>query len=290
MPIRFTPSGLLKLQTIGEAIDTDCSVHVLPSGELTLSDKEIKDERPRKWRSDRRAAASPQSARSDAAASFGRGRPQEGRTQELAGLGDRYWGATILEMDDGIWVVAPSEPLGSDGPSVTFAVAVPDDQTLLPKGWAFIKADGKYRPIGPRHTNFPHHDVCAYVPDDGTWSRGMPLYVLLNLYSGWAFRHFYLLNFGRWIGRQIGASALYRRREFQPDEWCGCDNPKRYKDCHMESDVAVPEEQARREHHRKLGPPDAQRIVPDVIAAFAQSNFRKAPSISTLYMSLGFYS
>ena len=179
----------------------------------------------------------------------------------------------------GLWVVAPSNPLGADGPRFTLAVFLPVNPDVTPTNcaWAFSKLGQFPKFIGPRHTNFPNHDICAQGTDDAAWVPSEGVRPLLNLHSTWLLRHCYLAEFGRWPGRQWGATALYRRTEFHPDEWCGCGVTARYRNCHMEADLCLSEENARAEHLRIMGMEYVLRWPPRAVKVFARSAWQKVP-------------
>lgn len=107
--------------------------------------------------------------------------------------------------------------------------------------------------IGPRHTNYPHGDICAFDPEDQTWNRGDPLVVLLDLHVVWIVRHLHLRKFGRWPGRQVLHTAYERLREQQPGELCGCGSTRRYGDCCRPRDARKDPYQALREHVQRVG-------------------------------------
>jgi hypothetical protein len=152
-----------------------------------------------------------------------------------------------------------------------------------PRAWAFWKLGDFPKFIGPRHTNFPDASICAFVPDAATWNQSDGLVALVDLYSTWVFRHLYLQHFGRWPGPQHGPTALYRRTEFSPDEWCGCSSGKRYGDCHEAADRILPEDEAAAEHRRVMGSDYRDRKPPRSISKFVRSRFKKVPSFKEVY-------
>ncbi len=191
-------------------------------------------------------------------------------------VSDRYGGRFVLSKN-GLWVVAPSSPLGSDGPQFHLVVFLPFKWGHRPQGWAFSKLGRFPRLVGPRHTNFPDHSICAQGLDDGAWYPPDGIVALLNLYSTWLFRHLYFAETGRWPGRQWGPSALYRRTEFVSGEWCGCGQTARYQDCCQAADLAVPKERGELDHLQLTGLPYVERRAPPAVMNFARSGWKKVP-------------
>jgi len=107
--------------------------------------------------------------------------------------------------------------------------------------------------IGPRHTNFPHGDICAYNREDQTWHRGASLVTLLDLHVVWIVRHMHLRRFGRWPGRQVLHTTYERLQEMRPGELCGCGSADRYKDCCQPEDEQADPFRALKEHLDHVG-------------------------------------
>lgn len=203
----------------------------------------------------------------------------------LAGLEDLWkaYPTSIMEGDHGLWITVTSKPLGNDGPQAIFVVACPHGAKYEPRAWAFWKLGDFPKFIGPRHTNFPDASICAFGPQDGAWERSDGLVPLIDLYSTWVARQLYLQHFERWPGRQHGASALYRRTEFRPEEWCGCGSDLRYANCHQPADESLSDDDAAEEHRRIFGSDYGPRSVPKSVKKFVRSAFRKVPAFKDAY-------
>lgn len=289
MATRLTPQARSKLIEVGDALDIDQQLAVGTGGEVFVNPLEERaDDAERKCKGPTGRQGQQRWA------GQGSGSRQETGQSEAARFGSRSLSdhylageAASVELYDakfhrtaaGIWVVAPSNPLGADGPTFNLAVFLPENPEIRPRsfGWAFSKLGPFPKFVGPRHTNFPHHDICAQGADDDAWVPSDGVRPLLNLYSSWLFRHCYLLEVGRWPGRQWGASALYRRTEFHPDEWCGCGESKRYRDCHLKSDTSLSDEDAAAEHVKIMGSEYGPRNPPKAVKAFARSAWKKPP-------------
>lgn len=289
MTLRLAPPVRSKLIEVGDALDIDQQLAVGDGGEVFVNpheeseeDAERECEGPSGGQGSQRGPGQCVRARQEAGSgAFARFRG--GPLAELYLLGEsevrERYDANFIVSGNGLWVVAPSMPLGAGGPQFHLAVAFPFSLGLKPLGWAFNRLGGSPRAVGPRHTNFPDHSICAQGRDDGAWYLTDGVRPLLNLYSTWLLRHLYLAEFGRWPGRQWGPSALYRRSEFHPDEWCGCGRSARYKDCCQSADRDVPDEQARQEHFRVTGNHYPERHVPQGVVDFARSGWKKVPTI-----------
>jgi len=254
MNCRLTDAQLAHLRTVGEALDKDVFPHVFRNGFVALA-------APEDPPSMEQADVKRRTARGSPAGSWPRTEAESWRTSgETAPI--RVWNeqavrASVLEElyvtyptqfiegDHGLWIIVASYPLGNGGLQVTFVVGYPYTEKVAPRAWAYWKLGDFPKVIGPRHTNFPDGSICAFVPDDTTWSRADGLLALIDLYSTWVIRHLYLEHFGRWPGPQHGPTALYRRIEFSPDEWCGCGSGRRYRECHEAADRLLSEDEAR---------------------------------------------
>ena len=286
MNFRLTEKQLAHLRTVGEAIDNDVFPHVFQNGLVALAAPEVASsmeqangerERPRgsaagSWP---RPETGPRRTPGETAPVWSGGK-QATRVPVLEELYASY-STQFIEGDHGLWVIVTSTPLGQDGPHVTFVIAYPYSEKGPPRAWAFWKLGGFPKFIGPRHTNFPDASICAFVPDDGTWSRADGLVALVDLYSTWVLRHLYFEQFAQWPGQQHGLTALYRRSEFSAAEWCGCGSGYRYGQCHQAADKLLPDEDAGDEHRRILGSDYCCRKPPKSIMRFVRSGFRKAP-------------
>lgn len=154
---------------------------------------------------------------------------QQKYLSEMSVVIEAYPSTHIWTEENGIWLVTNSALLDGSNLSATFLVCLPNDLTKFPKAWAFWNGLSW---IGERHTNFPDGSICAFEPSDRTWTPSEPLINLLDLYTLWAFKHYYLKEFGKWPGYQVAHIAYERHLEFSDDEFCGCNNfNKKYKDC-----------------------------------------------------------
>lgn len=289
MTTRLAPHVRSKLVEVGDGLDNDAQLAVGNAGEVFLNRVEESSEHaerecegPPRGQGPQRGFGqrlwSRQAAGSGASARLGGGHLAEHYLVGESEVRERY-DASFIASGNGLWVVAPIMPLGAGGPQFHLAIAFAFLIGLPPKGWAFSKLGQFPKAVGPRHTNFPDHSICAQGADDGAWYPSDGIRPLLNLYSTWVLRQLYLAEFERWPGRQWGPSALYRRTEFQPQEWCGCGKATRYGECCYRSDLGVSEEEARQEHIRVTGGEYRQRRVPSVVMNFARSGWKKVPKI-----------
>lgn len=292
MNFRLTEAQLAHLRTVGEALDNNVFPHVFQDGFVALAAPEdapsmeqadAERQRPRGSATGSWTGTEARSRRaSSEAAPVRGGNEQAVQVSVLEELHVAY-PAQFIEGDHGLWIVVTSYPLGTGGPQVTFVVGYPYSEKLAPRAWAYWKLGDFPKFIGPRHTNFPDASICAFVPDDATWSRTDGLVALIDLYSTWVIRHLYLCHFGRWPGQQHGPTALYRRTEFSSDEWCGCGSGKRYGECHEAADRLVLDEKARAEHRHVMGSDYRGRKPPKSISKFVRSAFKNVPSFKDAY-------
>lgn len=288
--MRLSRQVFARLKTDGELLDTDDLQFVVGSGGevslLPIENKELNDGTFQQGTAGRQGSPRWQGAAGGEAPAapgppprFWGGSLREHYLDSLAEL-LAYFDAQVIQQQHGLWVVARVFPLGVDGPQFWLAIAVPFHQDSKPQGWAFLMKGNYVEPIGPRHTNFPDHSICADGEDEKGWYPIDGLRALVSLYSTWLFRQLYFQQFGLWPCRQWGATALYRRLEFHPDEWCGCGKNRRYRNCHMEADALLSEQEAVDEHIAKFGSPYRKRTVPSAVMSFARSNWNKVPLIS----------
>jgi len=287
MNCRLTEAQLAHLRIVGEALDNDVFPHVFRDGFVALAGSENAPsmEQEDVERQGARGSATGSRSRTEArsrrtsgeTAPVRRGTEQAVRVSVLEELHLAY-PTQFIEGDHGLWIIVTSCPLGRGGPQVTFVVGYPYSEKLPPRAWAYWKLGDFPKFIGPRHTNFPDGSICAFVPDDATWSRADGLVTLIDLYSTWVVRQLYLEHVGRWPGQQHGPTALYRRTEFASDEWCGCGSGRRYGECHELADRLLPEEEARLEHRRIMGSDYCDRKPPKSVSKFVRSAFKRVPS------------
>lgn len=289
MKISLAAQQLEKLAMLGQAIDVGHLTEVFDGGRvevLELNGKEVNDNEQRQ-RTGGPATGTRQGSQgawraSGESGTVGIGSEEVVQLAELDSLRQAY-PSQIIQGDYGLWVIVKAKPLGDDGPQVTFVIALPHDRRIDVKSWGFWKLGEFPKPIGPRHTNFPDQSICAFVPDDQTWTRDMGILALVDLYSTWVIRQLFFQNFGRWPGDQIGASALYRRLEFSNDEWCGCGSGEKYGECHAKSDRSMTDAEAEAEHLSVFKLPYVRRKVPISIQRFVRSGFAKIPTFQLAY-------
>lgn len=292
MDFRLTEQQLAHLRAVGEALDNDVFPHVYQNGLVALAAPEVatlmeqvnvEREKPRGSAAGSRPGSETGPWRTPSETpSFGSGGEQAARIPLLEELCASY-PTRIIEGDHGLWIIVTSAPLGRGGPQVTFVIAYPHSEKMTPRSWAFWKLGGFPKTVGPRHTNFPDASICAFGPDDGTWTRIDGPVALVDLYSTWALRHLYFAQFGKWPGQQHGLTALYRRTEFSASEWCGCGSGKRYDQCHEQADRLLADDVARDEHRRILGSDYCARKTPKSVMRFVRSGFTKIPSFGDAF-------
>ena len=286
---------ILKLKELGQALDIEQPVSVSGGGRVFLSDARERKESdhdqrqekrrpptyPRK-RTGRERRASGGARTPSAAAHF-----RSERAEVLYGVGAlelaREYSAKIFEEELGIWVAAKSKPLGVRGPLFHILVAVPFEQRIMPRAWAFHAIGPNCHPVGPRHTNFGDASICAFMKENRAWDYPDGLVRLVDLYSVWLLKQHHLAKFGWWPGPQVGPAALYRRLDFQSREWCGCLSGLKYENCHQQADSRVPDELAQFEFRRTFMFPYESRVVPPSIFLAAKSKWSQIPSMNQAY-------
>lgn len=195
----------------------------------------------------------------------------------------QHYQALAFEDRNGLWVVASSSPLGRHGPQVQFLIALPLDERLAPRAWAFEKAGPNLRLASLKHTNFPDASICAFVPEDNAWPNPNGLVGLVDIYTLWMIRKCHRDWFGWWPGPQYGSCALYRLKEFAAREDCGCGSDKRYGTCHMAADLLANPTAASAEFRRLFGGDYEDRRAPESILESARSRWRRMPSMGTVF-------
>lgn len=194
-----------------------------------------------------------------------------------------YYSASFIEDELGIWVAAKGKPLGRRGPCFHFLVALPFNQTIMPRAWAFRGIGNSPIPAGLRHTNFPDASICAFTKDNQAWDFSDGIVRLLDLYSVWTLKQLHLSVLGWWPGPQVGQLAFYRRLEFRSRERCGCLSGKRYGDCHQATDLLTDQSIGREEFRRSFACDFEDRHLPGCITQAARSRWKKLPSIREAY-------
>lgn len=288
MKIRLADNLLRNLSELGQAFDIGRSPAAFDGGRVGFLEPETEKESDddssgqRGPAAESRQGTAGRQGASDQGSRFGRA---ELEALYLAGLDDlrSAYPTLVFRVENGLWLVVRSRPLGTDGPQVVFVVAVPFVTVLTPRAWGFWRTGPCPAFIGPRHTNFPDASICAFGVDDGAWAFDDGLVRLIDLYSSWVVRHLYYMHFERWPGRQHGLSALYRRTEFHPDEWCGCGARARYRDCHQTADTMLNDEEARAEHIRVMGLDYCKRLPPACVTKFVRSSWKKPPALKQVF-------
>lgn len=194
-----------------------------------------------------------------------------------------HYEALAFEDGNGLWVVVKIEPLGTGGPLAHLLVAVPADRAITPRAWAFDEIGHGTSLFPLKHTNFPDASICAFTKSSLAWVREDGLLPLIDHYSLWIAKSLHRTIFGWWPGTQVGACALYRRREFVARELCGCESGKSYSDCHQLADLMVPEELGRREFWRLFTSNYEDRKPPAAILKAAQSKWKRLPDMASIY-------
>lgn len=286
-----------KLQELGQALDIKQSVSVFDGGRVELNvvgeNKEIEygqrqaagrspaESRRRAWRQRRTSGGSRPSSEAPPFCSD--------QAETLYGA-DRLnlvlqYSARIFEDEAGIWVACKSRPLGARGPLFHLLVAVPFEQRVMPRAWAFRSIGPHAKPVGPRHTNFGDASICAFAKENCAWDYPEGLVRLIDLYSVWLLKHLWMSQFGRWPGPQSGAVALYRRQEFKPQEWCGCNSGLRYGECHHQADQRLPDALALIEFGQAFQFHYENRNVPPLVLDAARTKWARLPTIRQAYSS-----
>lgn len=296
------PDLVERLEELGRALDIEQSVSAYGGGRIRITDADhdevkenVKSEAEgssagsrqgrRSWPRSRRSRPRESGARRRSASESGTFRSEQAQSlyaTEIRSLAEQY-DIKCAEEQFGIWVAAKSQPLGSRGPLIHFLIALPFKQEIMPRSWCFGDLGNRAKLLGLRHTNFPDASICAFVKEDRTWNYPDGLIALADTYSVWALRQIHNQVFGWWPGPQLGVSALYRKTEFQPNEFCGCSSGKRYRDCHLASDLLVDEQAAQAEFRSLFRTEYKNRDVPPVVFNAAQNRWRIWPEIREAY-------
>lgn len=207
------------------------------------------------------------------AASTACARYQAAYENQLNDVWDSYPDTRVWVQDDGMWLQANSAILEGLGKKATFLVAVPFQPQLRVRSWAFWTTIIGVSWLGPRHTNWPDGDICAYTSDDGTWGAGGSVVKLLDLNTLWALRQLHFEEFGRWPGYHSAPHPYERITELRGDEFCGCDRSDRlYRDCCQERDLAEDQAQIATDFYCRYMR-NGLRSPPEEITQFALRRF-----------------
>lgn len=259
-----------QLRTIGEQLDVDRQPLVYEGG-VVMPDCASPSKNPPGNTGDGHVERQAQSRRSEAGSRQGASQrgPAEGegstgapapivgksgvspRIQcDLRAAADAYPQMRIVPAAEVAWLQTWVRPLSDMSESAFLLTQYPFDTRYPVRSWAWWDT-GVW--IGPRHTNYPHGDICSHEPKDLTWTRRSSLVVLLDLHVLWVVRHMHLRHLGRWPGRQVIHTPYERLREQRPDEMCGCGSTRRYQSCCQANDEGVDPVRALLEHRRRAG-------------------------------------
>ncbi|MBX9897279.1 MAG: hypothetical protein K2Y17_05165 [Qipengyuania sp.] len=195
----------------------------------------------------------------------------------------RHYGTLAFEDQHGLWAVVSSNPLGPGGPQINFLTGVIADRRVTPRAWAFERIGVRAKTMALKHTNFPDASVCAFVPEDRAWSPGEGLVAYADHLTIWAVKQLYREHIGSWPGPQFGFGALYRKLEFQPQEWCGCLSDKRYADCHQASDLLASDPPAHTEFRAAFGCDYSDRKTPGPVLEAARTRWKRMPTLHQVF-------
>ena len=92
------------------------------------------------------------------------------------------------------------------------------------------------------------------------------------------------MTLGWWPGPQVGACALYRRREFVAEELCGCESGKLYHQCHQFLDNQMSEDAARRQFRRLFASEYEDRQAPHSVQLAAESRWKRMPEMASIFI------
>lgn len=290
MNFRLTAAQLAHLRTVGEAIDGGRQPTVFHGGFVGFSDATESEVRKNVAGQKAGSESGPRSGRRARARSGAQAAGHAFRSDALEaahGAGFRilaqHYEALAFEDKSGLWVVVKSYPLGRGGPEVHFLIAVPLDQRLAPRGWAFATVGPRAELMSLKHTNFPDASICAFTPECRPWPNPDGLLGLVDIYVLWAIRKLHRDCFGWWPGPQLGACAHYRLREFDPREECGCGSNRRYGDCHLSADLLANPETGAAEFKRLFGGDYEDRRPPEHVMEAARSRWRRMPSMANVF-------
>lgn len=197
---------------------------------------------------------------------------------ELTALLQAYPSTRVWWQDDGFWLLSESALLSSLQQKALFLTGIPYARERIARAWGFWSGVPLHQPawIGPRHTNFGDGSICAFEPEERTWSLGDSLVELLDYYTVWALRQLHLQIYGRWPGRQRAHLYYERALELRCDERCACGSSKAYSECCESAD---------RQRDRLIDAIDFFRLggstrrPPEAIVAFAQTQ-QNPPSVT----------
>lgn len=248
------PRGRKLLRVIGEQLDADGDLRTYTGGVVVPDRVSSSNNSPRRSKGGEDDEPEGQAGQSEIRPQRGapeRGARRRGGTKDaqaplvsepgltpeaqvdLREAADAYPQMRVGTASGAAWLQIWVQPVPGLENSAYLLIQYPFDENYPVRAWGWWDS-GIW--IGPRHTNYPHGDICAYEPKDLTWTRSEPLVDLLDLYMGWIVRHLHLREFERWPGRQVLHTAYERLHEQEPGELCGCGEMSRYKECHQRED------------------------------------------------------
>lgn len=290
MNFRLTPTQLAHLRAVGVVIDGGQRPTVFDGGFVGFNrtdESEVKSNgtqgqarrSPAGSRQGRRARArraqAPDYAFRSDALELGHG----AQFRRLA----QHYEALAVEDRNGLWAAVPIKPLGRRGPEVHFLIAVPTNDRLSPRAWAFTKLGLGVRLMSLKHTNFPDASICAFPHGHWPWPNPDGLLGLVDIYVLWAVRKMHRDCFGWWPGPQVGPCGYYRLREFDPREHCGCGSNRRYGECHLAADILENPKAATAEFRRQFECDYDDRRPPKAIIDAGRSKWERMPSMATVF-------
>jgi hypothetical protein len=163
---------------------------------------------------------------------FGGAAVTEEMEKELRGAVEAFPQIRFRLAPRAAWMVVPIRPiLGLSDAAVLFS-RIPHNPSERVSSWAWWNTGVL---ITPRHT-YPDGSICAFETSHGTWFRGEPLTILLDMITLWIVRHIHLRRVGWWPGKQVIHTPQERLYYHQPGELCGCNSALPYEVCHREAD------------------------------------------------------
>ena len=288
---KFSVSAFKHLRDLGVDIDAEQQPLVFDGGFVGrgIGQKGEVDDTPQPYAGDRSPARSRQGQRAWARRRpFREAEPFRSAAHQAA-FGDqfrilaRHYEALGFEDKKGLWAAIKIRPLGRGGPQAHLLVGVPFDAAISPRAWAF-ESLGEAATLFPlKHTNFPDASICAFTKESGAWTNSDGLTALVDHYSLWVVKSWHRTHLGTWPGPQIGACAFYRRNEFEPTEWCGCNSGKRYSHCHQFLDNQVSEEFGRQQFRQLFAGNYEDRRAPITALNAAHSRWRILPDMAAIF-------
>lgn len=279
------------LRTLGRHIHADQQPFVFDDGFVSLIEQrgsevntnEEPEPRPRSEARPRQRRRESWRARSSGKAESFRSKAVEDAFGAGFRLLAQHYEALGFEDKNGLWITVKTKPLGRGGPQAYLLVALPLNEEISPKAWAFasIGSDAKLFPL--KHTNFPDASICAFTKESKAWIPEDGVLPLIDHFCLWMVKSWHRSILGWWPGRQIGACSLYRRNEFAPEEFCGCESGVLYSFCHSFRDLQVPEVHARQQFRRLFQVDYENRQPPASVMRAAQTRWKSMPDLDILF-------